>query len=103
MRGASAPQGRQLESPALEIINILKEKGARVSYYDPYLPYLRRGGINLKCARLDKATLKSADCAVVITDHSNVDYEFIAKNSKLIIDTRNALKNISKRSNIVRL
>lgn len=91
------------ESPALEIIDILVKKGALVSYYDPYLPYLKIGGINLKCVRFDKNTFKDSDCVVIVTDHSNVDYDFIRKNSSLIVDTRNVYRDIKNRSNIVRL
>ena len=91
------------ESPALEIVDILMKKGALVSYYDPYLPYLKIHNINLKGVKFNKATFKDSDCVVIITDHSNVDYKFIAENSKLVVDTRNVLKDIKDRSNIVRL
>jgi len=91
------------ESPALEIVDILMKKGALVSYYDPYLPYLKIHNINLKGAKFNKAAFKDSDCVVIITDHSNVDYKFIAENSKLVVDTRNVLKDIKDRSNIVRL
>jgi UDP-N-acetyl-D-glucosamine dehydrogenase len=91
------------ESPAFEIIDMLKNQEADISYYDPYFPYLKVEGIDLRCVKYDKNTLKSFDCVAVITDHSNVDYKFMAKNSKLIIDTRNALKDVKNRSNIVRI
>jgi nucleotide sugar dehydrogenase len=91
------------ESPVFGIIEILKKHGSKVSYYDPYFPYFKVDGIDLKCVKFDQKTLKSFDCVVIVTDHSKVDYQFIAKNSKLIIDTRNALKNIKNRSNIVRI
>ena len=85
------------------MIDLLEQHEAKVSYYDPYFPYFKLDGIDLKCVKFDKKTLKSFDCVVVVTDHSNVDYQFMAKNSKLIIDTRNALKDVKNRSNIVRL
>jgi len=91
------------ESPALEIINLLIEKGAVISYYDPYLPYLKIGGINLKCVPFTKSSFKDSDCVVIVTDHSKVDYRFIAENSSLVIDTRNILKGFKNRTNIVRL
>ena len=91
------------ESPALEIIDILIKKGALISYYDPYLPYLNIDGINLKGLPFNKRSFKDSDCVVIVTDHSNVDYEFITKNSKLVIDTRNVLKDVSNKSNIVRI
>ena len=88
------------ESPVFPVIDLLREHKAQISYYDPYFPYLKIDDIDLKCIRLNKKTLKTFDCIVIITDHSNVDYKFIADNSKLIIDTRNALKDIKNRSNI---
>lgn len=91
------------ESPSLEIISLLVEKGAVISYYDPYLPYLKIENINLKCAPFDKESFEDSDCVVIVTDHSNVDYKFIVKNSSLIVDTRNILKDVKDRSNIVRL
>lgn len=91
------------ESPALEIIDLLLKKGAAVSYYDPYLPYLKIRGLNLKGIRFGKDTLKRADCVVIVTDHSDVDYKFVAKNSRLIVDTRNVLKGIKDRENIIRI
>jgi UDP-N-acetyl-D-glucosamine dehydrogenase len=91
------------ESPVFEIIEILKHYEANISYYDPYFPYFKIDGIDLKCVRFNRKTLRSFDCAVVITDHSSVDYAFLAKNSRSVIDTRNALKDVKKRSNIVRI
>lgn len=91
------------ESPALEIIDILMKKGALVSYYDPYLPYLKIQGINLKSVPFDKTSFVDSDCVIITTDHSNVDYGAIAKNSKLVIDTRNVFKGSKDRSNIVRI
>ncbi len=91
------------ESPALEIMDLLLKKKAFVSYYDPHLPYLKIHGLNLKCAKFNKDTFKKSDCVVIVTDHSNVDYKFVAKNSRLIVDTRNALKDIKDRKNIVRI
>lgn len=91
------------ESPALEIIETFMKKGANVSYYDPLFPYLKIDGINLSRAKFSKETFKGADCVVIITDHTKVDYDFIVKNSKLIVDTRNILKSVEDRSNIIKL
>jgi hypothetical protein len=91
------------ESPALEIIDILIDKGARVSYYDPHLPYLKIHNINLKCVKLDKATLNDSDCVLVVTDHSSVDYKFVAKHARLIVDTRNVFSGMKRSPKIVRL
>ncbi|MDP2913204.1 MAG: nucleotide sugar dehydrogenase [Candidatus Omnitrophota bacterium] len=91
------------ESPALEIIELLIKKGAIVSYYDPLFPYLKIHNINLKCVEFNKASLGESDCVVIVTDHSDVDYQFVARNASLIVDTRNILKDIKNKANIVRL
>lgn len=91
------------ESPALEIIDILINKGARVSYYDPYLPYLKIHNINMKREPFSKDSFKKADCVVIITDHSDVDYRSMAKHARLIVDTRNVFKDEKYDPKIVRL
>lgn len=91
------------ESPVFEVIDILNNHEAKISYYDPYFPYFKVEGIDLKCVKFNSKVLRSFDCVVIITDHSNVDYQFIAKNSKLVVDTRNALKDVRNRANIIRI
>jgi UDP-N-acetyl-D-glucosamine dehydrogenase len=91
------------ESPALEIVEMLDHKGADISYHDPYLPFLKINDIDLKSVKLTKETLKGADCVVIVTDHSNVDYDFVAEHSKVVVDTRNVLRGVEDRSNIIRL
>jgi len=91
------------ESPALEIIDILIKKGSVISYHDPYLPYLKIFGINLKGLEFNADAFKDSDCVVIVTDHSNIDYGFVAKHSPVIIDTRNALKEVKARDNIIKL
>lgn len=80
------------ESPALEVLKALVEKGAAVYYCDPYVPRLDREG-TLQSVELSPATLKSMDCVVLLTDHSVFDYKTIATHSRLVIDCRNALKD----------
>ncbi|MBN3038323.1 MAG: nucleotide sugar dehydrogenase [Candidatus Omnitrophica bacterium] len=89
------------ESPALEIIKILQNEQARVSYYDPYLPYLNIDNIDLKNVKFNRVNFSDTDCVVVVTDHSNVDYEFILRYSPLIIDTRNVFKSCKGRKDKV--
>ena len=89
------------ESPALDIILLLERLGARVTYSDPFVPKLALDGVSLT-AEDPLAASAEADCVVVVTDHSSFDYATIAKQSKLIVDTRNALKG-KKSPNIVRL
>ena len=90
------------ESPALEIMNILRSKGAKVTYTDPYIPEINYQKLSIKSKPLSKEVLSKIDCSVIVTDHSNFDYNLIVANSKLIVDTRNALKGINKK-HIVRL
>ena len=90
------------QSPALDIIEILENKNISFSYYDPLIPYLKLNHINLKCIDLDRKTLAQFDCALIVTDHSSVDYNFIANNVRLIFDTRNVYKNKNTK-NIFRL
>lgn len=94
----------QRESPALKIISLLQNKGAKVSYNDPYVPqsYGHRDypGLELKSVALTEKMLKKFDAVIIATAHSDYDFEWIAENSSLIIDTRNAIKN--KRNNVVK-
>ncbi len=89
------------ESPAFAIIDLLLKKGARVVCNDPFLnSNWKYTGV--KNAKLTVPLLKKAACAVICTDHSSYDYKKIVKNSKLVIDTRNATKGI-KSPRIVKL
>lgn len=83
------------ESPALEIIQLFKEQGALVSFYDPYVPTIKLNGETLKSIKLTASGLRDKDCVLIVTDHSNIDYEFIVNNAKFIFDTRNALRHIT--------
>ena len=77
--------------------------GSIVEYYDKFIPKLNFNNIRLKSLKLlTKKLINSFDACCVLTDHTNVDYDLIAQNSKLIVDTRNVFKKIKKR-NIVRL
>jgi UDP-N-acetyl-D-glucosamine dehydrogenase len=90
------------ESPALDIIHLLMRRGAEVTYSDPYVPCLRIEDKELFSKDMDGILLEEADCVVVVTDHSSVDYAAVVDRSRLIVDTRNALKRFSAK-NIVRL
>ncbi|MFH1875724.1 MAG: nucleotide sugar dehydrogenase [Candidatus Omnitrophota bacterium] len=89
------------ESPALDVIHILQQKGARVAFHDPLIPYLKIGGINLKTVPLNKKNIESFDCVVLITDHSGVNYMFVQKSARVIFDTRNVYK--AKHKNVISL
>jgi UDP-N-acetyl-D-glucosamine dehydrogenase len=89
------------ESPALDIILLLKKRGALISYSDPFVPQLKLDGVSLKSEPL-KESAADADCVVIVTDHSAFDYEALLASSRLIVDTRNAMKNF-RSDKIVRL
>ncbi len=82
------------ETPVLKIIGLLEKNGARVSYSDPYVPEFAHNGKNYKSKRITPETLQSFDLVIITTDHGKFDYNLIYKYSPLILDTRNALKNI---------
>jgi UDP-N-acetyl-D-glucosamine dehydrogenase len=80
------------ESPALDIILLLERRGARITYSDPFVPHLQLDGHQLTAQ--DAVTLSGeADCVVIITDHAGFDYAAVVECAKLVVDTRNALKN----------
>jgi UDP-N-acetyl-D-glucosamine dehydrogenase len=89
------------ESPALDIIHLLKRRGAEITFSDPYVSSICIEGEQLLRVDLLSA-LRDTDCAVVITDHSGVDYGAALREAKLIVDTRNALRGIASEK-IVRL
>ena len=92
------------ESPALDVIKLLQNAGAEVTYTDPYVPSIRMDDSIMKSVKLNAEILKSSDCVVIITDHSNFDYDMVVQNAHLIMDTRNATKNVKKnREKIVKL
>jgi UDP-N-acetyl-D-glucosamine dehydrogenase len=87
------------ESPALKIIELLRQRGANITYHDPYIPVIEPHGgsnIHLECVELSDDTLEKADCVLILTDHSSLDYEQVVSRSKLIVDTRNATKNVKQ-------
>jgi len=88
------------ESPAVEVINHLLEEGSWVSYSDPYCPVLETGHTHLKSRELGPQFLKRQHCVVVLTDHSNFDYVSIVNHSRLILDTRNALRKFSPKKHL---
>jgi UDP-N-acetyl-D-glucosamine dehydrogenase len=83
------------ETPALKLMELLKEKDVHIDYYDPYVPVLpptRKYQYEMKSIELAADKVKSYDAVVVITDHTDVDYELIRRNAQLIIDTRNVFE-----------
>ena len=92
------------ESPALDIIERLLDKGAIIAYSDPYVPALKIGSSILKSVDLTSAAIHEADCVVILTDHPEVPYERIAADARLVVDARNATFGLPDRGGcIVRL
>ncbi len=89
------------ESPALDIIHMLKMRGAEVTYSDPYVPVVKMDHYDLWAQDVEPAS-RQADCVVIITDHSTFDYARLVDQAALIVDTRNALKRFPS-PKIVRL
>lgn len=89
------------ESPAIDVIDILKETGAHVEFFDPYISeFKHEGKIYKGLSDIDANTVKSYDLVMITASHSNVDYEMINKSAKAIFDTKNAMKNICDRERI---
>lgn len=84
------------ESPAIDIIKLLLEKKANVIYNDPYVLQLSIDGNIMKSVTLTPNLLQKMDCIAIITDHTCYDYDWIVQSSKLILDTRNATKNVKE-------
>tara|TARA_B100001250_G_C19817496_1_gene799579 strand:- start:13809 stop:15110 length:1302 start_codon:yes stop_codon:yes gene_type:complete len=87
------------ESPSLELINILKEKGANINYCDPFfesIPITRKFTFRIKGKKLTKFLLNNSDVVVLATDHDNFDYKLIEKESKVIVDTRGKFRKSNK-------
>ncbi|MDF9407827.1 nucleotide sugar dehydrogenase [Pelotomaculum isophthalicicum JI] len=86
------------ESPALKIIDLLQKNQAEVVYHDPYVPVLKLPGIKeryMRSLKLTQEELVSADCVLIITDHSIIDYQWVVEHAKLVLDARNATKNLT--------
>jgi UDP-N-acetyl-D-glucosamine dehydrogenase len=88
------------ESPALDIMLLLKRRGAILTYSDPHVPTLRIDGMDLPACPEEAAA--DADCTVIVTNHTAFDYPALVARARLIVDTRNALRGVNS-ANIVRL
>jgi len=95
------------ESPSLEIMKLLKERGAEISYSDPYIPKLHKmreyDFSYMSSEPLTENTLRNKDLVLITTDHSKIDYQWVVDHSSLVVDTRNATKTVRNgRDRIVR-
>jgi len=87
------------ESPSLKLLELLTQRGAKLDYNDPYFPALHKmrhyDYSHMKSVELTPQNLATYDCVLIATDHSSYDYDAIVKNSKLIVDTRNATRKVT--------
>jgi len=83
------------ESPALDVIKLLEEEGAKLNYNDPYVSHIKWNDSVHRSIKLTPTLLRKADLTVILTDHTSYNYQLIVDNSRLIFDTRNATKNIT--------
>jgi UDP-N-acetyl-D-glucosamine dehydrogenase len=90
------------ESPALNVMRLLQDKGAILSYSDPYVPAIREERLELDSLPLQNGYLGNVDCVVILTHHREFDYPAVARTARLVVDTRNALAGV-RGDNIVRL
>jgi UDP-N-acetyl-D-glucosamine dehydrogenase len=92
------------ESPSIDVMRLLQQKGAKVSYHDPYIPHIKHDNWEISCVPDLMTAVKAADCVVIVTNHKVYDYAAILKEAKLIVDTRNALGKLGfKNPKVVRL
>ena len=97
------------ESPALEVIRLLQEKGAEVVYHDPFCPVIEDDGhtaltgLPLRSVDLTEAELGRADAVVVVTDHTGVDYEAVRAGASVVVDTRGVMRGVDGGGRVVGL
>ena len=89
------------DSPAFDVARLLEERGAQVAYHDPFVPATELNGRRRTSSPLTTATLRKTDCAVLLTNHSKVDYGLILRRAPVIVDTRNQYSAMAKRSSRV--
>ncbi|MGI6360274.1 MAG: nucleotide sugar dehydrogenase [Acholeplasmatales bacterium] len=89
------------ESPAIDVIEELEKLDANIKYYDPYIStFDKNGKVRMSEKKLNRELLNETDLIIITTDHTDIDYNFIQKNSQFIFDTKNAMKNVKIRKNI---
>lgn len=90
------------ESPALDVMRLLEEKGAHVRYHDPFVHEIHEDGVVRMSVPLTEEELRESDCVVITTDHSTVDYGLVVEHAPLVVDTRDATRDHA-RENVVGL
>ena len=82
------------ESPALDILVLLHQYGAHVSYHDPYVAKFSEGGHDYKSVPLTEAAIRGADVVLIVTDHASIDWSMVKRTAKLVVDTRHTLARV---------
>ena len=91
------------ESPAIDLLELLRDEGAQIAYHDAHVPVLHEDGLDLRSVDLNEQRLRSVDCVVIVTPHSGIDWRSLVDNSDLVVDTRNATKGLESPRHIVKL
>jgi UDP-N-acetyl-D-glucosamine dehydrogenase len=92
------------ESPALDVMTLLRGKGAVVRYADPFVPLIAHEGLCAERVDLEVEVVRQSDAVLILTDHREFDYQMVAETADLVVDTRNALRNLSvPKERIIRL
>jgi UDP-N-acetyl-D-glucosamine dehydrogenase len=86
------------ESPALDVIRLLHQRGADVSYHDPHVAVVKEDGIALNSVALTAETLNQSDCVIIVTDHAAIDYKLLARHARAVVDTRHVLPKAGPRA-----
>ena len=89
------------DAPAFDVARLLEERGARVDYHDPHVPSALVNGARRTSVPLTPSTLRRADCVVLLTNHSRVDYDAVLRHAPVIVDTRNQYRDVSRTSSRV--
>ncbi|NNK47842.1 MAG: UDP-N-acetyl-D-glucosamine dehydrogenase, partial [Gemmatimonadetes bacterium] len=89
------------ESPALDVIALLRQRGAEVEYHDPFVPGLGLESGDLMSVELTAGRLDDTDLVIVATDHTDVDYELVGRHASLVVDPRNAMKDTEAEKAVV--
>jgi UDP-N-acetyl-D-glucosamine dehydrogenase len=90
------------ESPSLDVMSLLNDKGVVVNFADPWVAEVMVGGARFEAVDLTAACVAAADAVALLTDHSGFDYEMIAREAAVVVDTRNAFKGVAG-ENILRI
>ena len=89
------------ESPAIDIMHLLMNRGADVSFSDPHVASIKVDGVQFTSDKMN-SEIDRSDCVVIVTDHSGINYEAVVRRASLVVDTRNALRGV-KSDNLTRL